>query len=93
MKYSSNPEKTEETPALFLQFLTKAPAHPYSFLHFFTLFYTIPMFFSKNMYAHPPVYVPLRMLQAEYLKKLLKGDFSIRHRISFNAPYDVPSVE
>ena len=62
----------------------------YTFLHFFTQF---SCFFEKNMYAHPPVYVPLRMLQAEYLKKLLKGDFSIRHRISFNAPYDVPSVE
>lgn len=33
------------------------------------------MFFSKNMYAHPPVYALLRMLQAEYMKKLLKGDF------------------
>ena len=33
------------------------------------------MFFSKNMYAHPPVYALPRMLQTEYMKKLLKGDF------------------
>ena len=31
-----------------------------------------------------------RMLQVEYLKKLLKGDFSIRHRISFNALHGAP---
>ena len=60
------------------------PAHPYSFLHFFTLFYTIPVFFQKNMYAHPPVYALPRMLQAEYMKKFLRGIFSVRHRISFN---------
>ena len=48
--------KTEKNLVLPLQFLTTASANPYSFLHFFTLFYTIPVFFSKNMYAHPPVY-------------------------------------
>lgn len=52
-KILRQPGKTEKNLAPSPQFLAAAPVHPYSFLHFFTIFYTIHTLFSEKPVRSP----------------------------------------